>query len=121
MPEKLEKLTSGEYRRKAMKEVAIDEACKKGRFTAHDLAWVASTSPTQEARELTTRWKTLFAKYANLSKRYWNIQKQMQALRLEPSKVKERYETLDEQFDEVCGEMNALYEDLDKWARSGVE
>jgi hypothetical protein len=103
---------------------AIKEAIKEARpqlgYTAHQLAGAASASPTPEARELARRWKTLFAKYANLSKRYWDIIKQMQALRLDPSQVRERYEALDAQFDGICEEIDGLCNDLEEWARSGV-
>jgi seryl-tRNA synthetase len=97
---------------------AAGAAIKKDGYTALELVWAASTSETQEARELTKRWKTLFAKYANLSKRYWNNTRQFQALRMEPSQVRARYEALDEQFDDVCEQMEALYDDLAEWARS---
>jgi hypothetical protein len=90
----------------------------KNMFRPHEFVWAASNSATPEARELITRWKTVFAKYANLSKRYWNIVKQFQALRLEPTKVEERYKALDREFDEVCREMDELYHDLAAWARS---
>jgi hypothetical protein len=99
----------------AIKE-AIKEANKKHGYTPHQLAASASASPTPEARELARRWKTLFAKYANLSKRYWDIIKQMQGLRLEPSQVQERYEALDAQFDGICAELDALIDDLEEWA-----
>jgi chromosome segregation ATPase len=101
---------------------AVKEAIKEAKvgFTALELACAASASPTQEARELTRRWKTLYAKYANMSKRYWDIIKQMQALRLDPSQVRERYEALDAQFDSVCEEIDALCKDLEEWAQSGV-
>jgi hypothetical protein len=91
---------------------AIKDVCP------HEFVWAASNSATPEARELTKRWKSVFAKYANLSKRYWNIVKQVQALRLEPAKVQERHEALDGEFDNVCRELEALYADLAEWARS---
>lgn len=89
----------------------------KDMFTPHEFVWAASTSETPEARELTKRWKTVFAKYANLSKRYSNIVKQFQALRLEPAKLEERYKALDREFDDVCRDMDALHADLAAWAR----
>lgn len=99
---------------------AIKEAAPKVGFTALELACAASASPTPDARELTRRWKTIYAKYANLSKRYWNIVKQSQALRVEPSQVRERFVALDEEFDGVCEEIVALHKDLEEWAQSGV-
>jgi hypothetical protein len=99
-------------------KAAIKEA--KVGFTALELACGASASTTQEARELTRRWRTLYTKYANMSKRYWDIMKQMQRLRFDPSQVRERYEVLDAQFDGVCEEIVALCKDLEEWAKSGV-
>ena len=97
---------------------AIKEAIETGGLTPHDPAGMASTFETQEARELTKRWKTIYAKYANLSKRYWNIIKQCQALRMLRPLVRERFVALDEQFDGVCEEMQALFHDLAEWGRS---
>jgi hypothetical protein len=57
------------------------EVIKEGMFSAHELAALAAIIPTPEARELTKRWKTVYARYSNLSKRYWNLMKQFQALR----------------------------------------
>jgi hypothetical protein len=90
----------------------------KEMFSPHDFVWAALNSTTPEARELRKRWQTVFAKYANLAKRYWNIVKQFQALRLEPAKLHERYAALDKEFDDVCREMDALHADLHEWARS---
>lgn len=93
---------------------------KEGMFSGLELATLAAASPTPEAREITKRWKAIFARYSNLSKRYWNLTKQLQSLRLEPAQVEGRYQALDEAFDEVCEEISAVYVDLEKWATSGV-
>jgi chromosome segregation ATPase len=99
---------------------AAGEAIKQGGLSSYTLALFASASDTQEGRKLTRRWKILFAKYANLSKRYWGSAKELQALRMNPSEIEDRYEALDSQFDEVNEQLHALYADLEEWF-DGVE
>jgi len=108
---------AGNAAKKAIEE-AVEEIIEKGGLSFHELAYLASTYESQEARELAKRWKTLYAKYSNLCKRYWNLMKQFQALRMLPEQVEKRFVALDEEFDGFCEGMFALFDDLAEWARS---
>jgi DNA-binding ferritin-like protein len=44
--------------------------------------------------------------------------KQFQSLRMLPEQVEKRFVALDEEFDGVCEEMFALFDDLAEWARN---
>jgi hypothetical protein len=108
---------AGNAAKKAIEE-AVEEIIEKGGLSFHELAYLASTFESHEARELAKRWKTVYAKYANLCRRYWNLMKQFQALRILPEQVEKRFVALDEEFDGVCEEMLALFDDLREWARN---
>jgi hypothetical protein len=60
---------AGNAAKKAIDE-AVKEITEKGGLSFHELAYLASTFESQEAREIAKRWKTVYAKYANLCKRH---------------------------------------------------
>lgn len=84
-------------------------------WSYYEFAQVAACGGTKEAEVLARRWKDIMGRYAMLSGRYLKWAKEMVKLRLHISEIERLYKETDQQFDEVCEEMEALYKDLEQW------
>jgi hypothetical protein len=82
----------------------------------YEIARYAATDGTVEGAALAKRWKRAFLEYANLSARYLVHAKEMAKLKVEPAELLERFDALDEAFDELYDRCRPIFTDIIAYA-----